>query len=434
MKIISITGTKGKTTTTNIIADVLYRLGHHTLHVNTLGHYVNGVQRSTVADSQRVWGIKTPTLVPGRYLGEFLIDSTTQNPVAVLESSFSCYRGGLGYGRHDVGVILNVFDDHIDRRSEIKTRADLAKAKSFIFSKISRNGWAVFNADDEFVCSVLNAISDDSDVKLLPCGRDFTYFDVQKHLENGGVVMRLTNQRIILQSQKSERTLYEFRSDDMTYGGIFEPSMWNLLHACGAVYGCYDGQLPDEFSRLLESYRQHSADGRLVKMENRKGVTIIADYAHERESLLAIAKLGRTLVKNEGRLVGVVRLNHERPDDVIYEFGELAGKLFDDVIVYDKIDGFWRHAKVSGIKRYPQVVGRTSNLVTEGAKKMSGSVQRIIREDEAIAFAARHANPGDAIVVIVNDDVRRSLGFIRKEFDVELADHEPNTQDTPQDV
>jgi len=93
-KIITITGTKGKTTTTNLIANLLCRLGYDTLHVSTLGHYVNGEQKSTIEDSKRIWGIKTPSLIPGRYLGVFFSDLLRRNPVAVLESSFSCYKAG----------------------------------------------------------------------------------------------------------------------------------------------------------------------------------------------------------------------------------------------------------------------------------------------------------------------------------------------------
>ena len=125
-------------------------------------------------------------------------------------------QGRLGYRRHDVGVFLDVFEDHIDSRSEIKDQHDLSRAKSFIFSKVSRNGWAVFNADDEFVCSVLDAVPDGLTIRLLPCGRTFEHFDINGHLANGGMAMILNDTKISLKSQAEERVLYEFKSDDMT--------------------------------------------------------------------------------------------------------------------------------------------------------------------------------------------------------------------------
>lgn len=420
-KIVTITGTKGKTTTTNLIADMTHRLGNDTLHVNTIGHYVNGQQKSTVDDSKRVWGIKTPSLIPGRYLGEFLDGSLQNDPVAVLEGSFSCYKGGLGYRRHNVGVFLNVFEDHIDSCSEVRNQSDLARAKSFIFSKIERDGWAVFNADDEFVCSVLDAIPEDSGVQLLPCGRDFKYFNVTKHLDGGGVAMRLADQSVVFQSREDKFDLYDFKPGDITYGGTFEPSMWNILHSCGALYGLYGDVVLGRLNNLLEQYQPSGVDGRLVRLEGKNGVTVIADYAHEKESLHAVAKLARSLVRDGGRLIGVVRLNHERPDDVIHSFGQFAGKLFDELVVYDKIDGYWREAQEFGMKRFPQVVGRTSILVTQGAKIENDLVQRIVREDEAVEYSASHAKSGDVVVVIVNDNVERSLGFIKKSFGAEVV-------------
>ena len=206
--------------------------------------------------------------------------------------------------------------------------------------------------------------------------------------------------------------------------------MWNMLHACGAIYGLYDGCMPIELASLLKSYRPSTTDGRLVKMTSTKGVTIIADYAHEKNSLRAVAKLGRSLVKRGGRLTGVVRLNHERPDDVLYHFGELAGDLFDDIVVYDKIDGYWRRAQETDMKRFPREVGRTSLLVAEGASRTNKFVERIVREDQAVAYAARHAKAGDVVVVIINDDVKRSLGFIKENFSIEPVDHERAVQDT----
>ena len=50
--IISVTGTKGKTTTVAVIADVLQSLGKNVLKVDTTGHFLNGERRSTLDDSK----------------------------------------------------------------------------------------------------------------------------------------------------------------------------------------------------------------------------------------------------------------------------------------------------------------------------------------------------------------------------------------------
>ncbi len=417
--IIAVTGTKGKTTVVTALADIFRRMECGVLHVDTSGHFVNGVRRSHAADSFRIWGIKTVTAMPGKYLGDFLHEPALQkNPVAVLESSFSSHMTGLGYKSHKVGVFLNVFNDHINPDGPIKSRLDLAKAKSFIFSSIASHGSAVFNADDDMICKMLSKIPSERNVQLIPCGRDFAYFDLSRHLKNGGVAVTIQGNNVVLRQASGEKILCDLRMIPWTFNGTFEPSIMNVLHVCGAVYGYFDGALPPNFRLLIEATELPSEAGRLVVMKNENGVTVIGDYAHETQSLQAIAKLGKTFCEPGSKVVGVVRLSHERSEDDLRTTGCVIGAAFDEVVVYDKIDGHFRKPSRPLNKRYPQAVGRVSELVAEGARRHNTHVSRIIREDKALAYAAEIAQPGDVVVAILNDNVPRSLSFIEQSFKV----------------
>lgn len=418
--IVSVTGTKGKTTVVSVVADVLRRVGCNVMHVDTSGHFVNGQRRSVGADSLKIWGVRTVTAMSGKYLGEFLFDPKLQeNPAAVLECSFSCKTRGLGYGAHKVGVFLNVFDDHIDPRGAIKNRDDLANAKSFIFSSIDKDGYAVFNADDELVCRTLSSVPYDMGIKLIPCGKTFEHFDVDAHLKNGGVAIALEGKNIVLKSSKESTVLCDLAKLPWTFDATFMPSVMNMLHACGALYGFFDGKLPANFRDVLEATRLNPETGRLVVMRAGNGATIIGDYAHEKVSLQSVGTLARSLVGDGGHLMGVVRLAHERTDELLRETGHVIAEVFDEVVVYDKLDGYWRKPAAPFIDRYPQVVGRTSEVLAAGVKEINPQVTRIVREDEAIAFAAAQAKPHDVVVVILNDDIERSLGFIKEAFKAE---------------
>jgi UDP-N-acetylmuramyl tripeptide synthase len=415
--IIGVTGTKGKTTVVNLLADVLKNSGYDTLHVDTSGHYINGVQQSNIEDSKRIWGYKTPTISPGRYLADFVTNSLLKkHPAAILECSFSCHNVGLGYQRHDVGVFLNVFEDHVDPNGKIKNKEDLAIAKSFIFSSIADQGWAVFNADDPLVCRMLSRVRQGRNIKLIACGTDFKYFDAQSHLLNGGVLVTVKNNSIVLKTPERQTVLCDLRKIGWTFGGEFKPSVMNLMHVCAALYGFYNGELPKAITQTIQSTKLDPNSGRLVRLRAENGVEILADYAHEKVSLVAVAQLARTLACTGGRVIGVLRLNHERSDDLIKETGRLIAKEFDDLIIYDKIDGYLRMPVESKIKRYPQIIGRTSDIFSKAIEEQTNAVKRIIREDQAIEFAAKIARPGDAVLVILNDDIRRSLSFIKKSF------------------
>ncbi|HET8671342.1 MAG TPA: Mur ligase family protein [Candidatus Saccharimonadales bacterium] len=418
--IISVTGTKGKTTVVSIIADILRRSKCNVLHVDTSGHFVNGERRSVAADSMHIWGIRTVTAMPGKYLGSFLCDQTLQqSPVAVLECSFSCKSHGLGYATHKVGVFLNVFEDHIDPRGPIKNKQDLAEAKSFIFSSIADNGYAVFNADDEFVCGALRRIPRDKHIQFIPCGLSFEHFDLPRHLAAGGVAITVETDNVVLKSASQTTVLCALKVLPWTFNGSFTPSVMNMLHACGAVYGFFDGKLPKDSRELFDATRLSPQTGRLVVTKAANGTVVIGDYAHEKQSLKAIASLGRSLIEGSGKLIGVVRLAHERSDESLQDTSRTIAEAFDEVVVYDKIDGYWRKPGKPVIKRYPQVVGRTSEIVAAAIKERNSNVTRILREDEAIAFAAKRASSEDVVVVILNDNISRSLDFIKQEFHTE---------------
>lgn len=420
--IVAITGTKGKTTTVAVVADVLRTLGRNVLKVDTTGHFVNGERRSTLDDSKASWGL-VPSVAPGRYLWEFHANpELVQNGAAVLECSLGCSASsGMAYRYHKVGVFLNVFEDHLGSSERIKSREDIARAKDFIFRRLDDNSTAVFNADDELVCKTLAVLPESKDYTLVPCGLEFSHFDIAAHLAAGGTAFTVNEQQqIVLRTASSDKIVADLKAIPWTFQGTFMPSVWNILQATAAIYGFFDGTLPEGFREALEAVRLDRYSGRLTLLRAENQATILADYAHEKVSLRQVADLGRTLLGSGGKLIGVVRLAHDRSDTLLRETGEEIGKAFDQLVVYDKIDGHFRKPTIHR-GRFPQVVGRTSAIVTEGIASVHAQVERIIREDEAIKRAAELAGPNDVVVVIVNDDIERSIEFIRQSFKAEFV-------------
>lgn len=423
--IISVTGTKGKTTTVAIIDSVLLALGHNVVKVDTTGHFVNGERRSSLDDSKSAWGL-VPSVCPGRYLWEFYSQpQLIENGVAVLECSLGCSAlSGLGYKYHDVGVFLNVFEDHLGSSDRLKTKEDIATAKSFIFSKLSRfGGGAVFNADDELVVKALDELNEDiHEDKMIAIGLDFKHLDVEKFIKNGGTTLTVNSQKeIILKNSKTEYIVIDLKKVPWTFNGEFLPSVWNMLAAIGALYRFYEADLPPKFREIVEAVRLDKYGGRLTLLKAKKGTTILADYAHEKMSLSMVGDLARkTLVDSDAKVIGVVRLAHDRTDKLMVDTGKTIAAHFDEFIVYEKIDGYWRIPKAQKSKRFPQIVGRTSQILADAIASVNPKVVRILREDEAIKYAAESAGPNDMVVVIVNDDIERSIGFIQSEFEAEF--------------
>jgi len=413
MKILSITGTKGKTTITRALSYVLKKAGNTTLRVDTDGHYINEIQESTLEDSRNLF-VKAPTVCPGKYL--ITMKNNFPDFIAILETAIgSNGTHGLGYGFHQVGIFSNVFEDHMGI-GNLKTRKDLAQAKSFIFRQMDEGGFAIFNADDKYVCSQLKELPKDKKIKLLPVGIKFEHFGVHSHLNKNGKVVAIEGNNIVIKSGEKIKKIIDVGDIPWTFNGLFEPSVYNLMFIVAALYAVNGGKMPRKEIEILKGYKMEKEGGRLTMFKNANNVRILVDYAHEKASLKKIAELGNKLKENE--LYGIVRLAPDRTNKMIRETGHAIANRFDHLVVYDKIDGVLRGTYHGKNFRITRKVGEVSKIFFNGIRerKKKGTVSRIIFEGEAIKEVSRRAKAGDVVIVICNDDHKRTIGFIKKYF------------------
>lgn len=422
--IICITGTKGKTTVANAISDVLTKLGFNTLKVNTTGHFINNERRSTLDDGKENWRL-VPSVCPGRYLYEFLINPKLKDKgVAVLEASLgSSNPAGLGYSWHNIGVFLNVMEDHIGSTSRLNDKNDIAKAKAFVWERILPDGYLVFNADDDYVVgSISKKYLDDVSVKFIPIGLDFSAFNIKRHLDSGGSVITVNDKRqVVVRNNSKDLVVADLVNIPWVFGGEFKPSVWNIMATVAALYAFFDGKLPSGIQSAVEALRLDPYGGRLTLLQNEKGVRILADYAHEKHSLSMVGDLAKSLVESGGKTIGIVRLAYDRTDELIIETGRMIADKYDYLIVYEKIDGYWRKPEKIVGRRFVQKVGYVSSVLFNAIHSINPRSERVLREDEALRRAAELAQPGDVVVHIVNDDVERSIGFIKEAFNAEFV-------------
>jgi UDP-N-acetylmuramoylalanine--D-glutamate ligase len=115
-RIVAITGTKGKSTTTTLTGRMLEAGGHHVLVGGNIG----------LALSAQV-------------------DDSTEDTIHVIEASSFQLEGAETFHPW-IAVLLNFSPDHLDRHADV---AEYAAAKARIFSNQNADEWAVLNADDE---------------------------------------------------------------------------------------------------------------------------------------------------------------------------------------------------------------------------------------------------------------------------------------------
>ena len=130
--IASITGTNGKTTTTRMIAHIHKMSGATVGLTTTDGVYIDGVRT--------VEGDMTGPIAARMVLRDPTVDT------AVLETARGgLLRAGLGYRSCDVGLVLNVSNDHLGLKG-VNTVEELADVKRIVV-EVARD-CAVLNGDD----------------------------------------------------------------------------------------------------------------------------------------------------------------------------------------------------------------------------------------------------------------------------------------------
>ena len=135
--IVAVTGSNGKTTTTRMIAHIFKGMGRSVGMTTTDGIYIDErlVKRADAS------GPKSAQMVLQNPRVDFAVFETARGGIL---------REGLGYGKNDVGVVLNVTGDHLGLKG-IDSLEQLAAVKQVVVEAVPKTGWAVLNADDELV-------------------------------------------------------------------------------------------------------------------------------------------------------------------------------------------------------------------------------------------------------------------------------------------
>jgi cyanophycin synthetase len=370
---VGITGTNGKTTTTRTLAHIVRTAGLHAGWSSTSGVYIDGEQ-----------------VLEGDYTGPSGARRVLEDPdvdVAVLETA----RGGillrgLAYESNDVGVFLNVSDDHLDMQG-IGTVQTLAKVKSIVVRVTRPDGMVVLNADDPLVLAVREQLR----APLLLTSQRPTQGDVADHIARGGeAVIRDGNQ--VVHVHRGERTtLFSLDHAPMTFGGRAGHMVENLLAAVGAAIGL---RLPT--GAIVEGVRTFRSDtelnaGRLNTFDV-NGTLVVIDYAHNESGLRALLSLGRAMVQSGSVLRAVIGTAGDRRDDVFRALGSIAARTADCVYIKET-------------SRYlrGRAAGEASALMREGAEA-SGNARCVVGmypdEVSALVAALDDASAGDVVVVM----------------------------------
>ncbi|MBR2744801.1 MAG: UDP-N-acetylmuramoyl-L-alanyl-D-glutamate--2,6-diaminopimelate ligase [Clostridia bacterium] len=350
-KLIGITGTKGKTTTSFMTKKILEKQG---LKVGLIGTIATYIGEEKLEDSDRT----TPESNKLQELFAKMVDAKC-DAVVMEVSSQSLKLNRVAGCDFDIAVFTNFSEDHISPK-EHPDMQDYFESKIKLF-KMSKVCFA--NADDLMVAKV---------PKMLPDAKITTY-----GIDN--FCSLLAKDITITNSYVDFKVKLENRNERVK---VCIPGRFSVYNALAAISIAKEMKCSAENIKVaLEEVR---VPGRSELVDNKKELTIMIDYAHSPESLENILSAVKSYTR--GRLISVFGCGGDRDSGKRPLMGEISGRIADYTIITSD----------NPRTEDPQKI---VDQIEDGIKKTSGKYEVVVDRVQAIENAIKMANKRDIIVL-----------------------------------
>lgn len=302
MKMIGVTGTNGKTTTTHLIEFFLTQAQKPTALIGTLYARWQGYQEIATHT--------TPFAVDLQ--AQLARASHANNQYTIMEVSSHALAQKRVKGCHfDVAVFTNLTQDHLDYHKDMN---DYFKAKSILFTPEYLQGKAVINYDDSYGQKLLNTLNSEQ-------VWSYSVNNSQADFYTSNLEYQATGVKGILHTPKGE---IEFNSPLV---GQF--NLANLLAAVGVILS-FDLDL-EIIAKNLPNFT--GVPGRMERVQVRKNqdITVIVDYAHTPDSLENLLRASRPFIAK--KMICVFGCGGDRDRTKRPIMGKIAANLADLAVV-----------------------------------------------------------------------------------------------------
>lgn len=388
--IIAVTGTNGKTTTTRLVAHFFRSMGQKVGMTTSDGIYV----QNRLLEAGDCTGPQSTRFI--------LMDPSVE--VAVLETARGgMLRSGLGFSHCDVAIVTNIAADHLGMR-DINTLEDLARVKSILPESVKPEGYAILNADDDNVYKMRENL----ECKLAYFSMDEHNPRIVRHCERGGLAAVAENGYITIMKGTWKLRIEKIVNIPLTFSGRATFNISNILPAVLAAFvqGIKIEDIRTGLETFIPSPGQTPGRMNVFKFQH---FELLVDYAHNPHGLRAI---GKFLEKTEGTpKVGIITAAGDRRDEDIVEFGEVAGNIFDGIII--------RHDKNLRGRKDEEL----TNLLLQGIRNVAPDkpVKIIQDEMEALAYAIENATHG-CHITLCSDEIAKAVELAKTYLEKDSKD------------
>lgn len=352
MKVIGITGTKGKTTTSYLVKSILENAGHKVGLIGTI--------ETIIGDQSEPAKNTTPESYVLQRTFREMADAGCDSVVMEVSSQGLMMQRTAGF-TFDIGIFTNIEPDHIGP-NEHKDFEDYLSCKGKLFRQCKVG---IVNCDDAHWQRVTEGHT---------CNLELYGFSKEADLRASDV--RMVTNKGCLGVRYQVNGLLEFEAE------IDLPGKFSVYNSLTAIAICrHFGVSQENIEKALKAAK---VKGRIEMIKVSDQFTLMIDYAHNAMSLESLLTTLREYQPH--RLVCLFGCGGNRSKLRRYEMGEVSGRLADLTIITSDNPRF----------EEPQAI---IDDIKIGIKKTDGRFVEIIDRKQAIAYAISHGEPGDIIVL-----------------------------------
>ena len=350
-KLVGITGTKGKTTTSFMVKRILEKSGKKVGLVGTIATYIG---EKKLEDSDRT----TPESYKLQEIFSKMAKAKCE--VVVMEvSSQSLKLNRVAGCDFDIGVFTNFSEDHISPK-EHPDMKDYFESKLKLFDMCKT---CFVNADDLQTSKI---------PRMMP-EKNISTYGIDNYCNLLAKDITVTNSAVDFKVKigtRNERIKIDIPGRFSVYNSLAAIAITTAL-------GC-------TAEPIKEALLDLKVPGRSELVENAKDLTIMIDYAHSPESLENILSATKSYTK--GRLISLFGCGGDRDPGKRPQMGEISGRIADFTIITSDNPRTEDPTKI-----VKQIEG--------GMKKTNGKYICIVDRIEAIKYAIKMANKNDIIIL-----------------------------------
>lgn len=296
VKLVGITGTNGKTTTTTLLFNLFSQLGYKCGLISTV---VNKIGQEDIPSTHTT---PNPIALCG-LLDKMVKENCTH--VFMEVSSHAIHQKRMMALAYDIAAFTNITHDHLDYH---KTFKEYLNVKKSFFDHLSKDAHALTNVDDKNGLVMLQNTKATKHTYALKTQADYKGKIIENELS--GLVLQINGTEVYTQL-------------------IGQFNAYNLL----TVFGISELLGLDKLDILTQMSTLKSVDGRFEFFKSETDITCIVDYAHTPDALENVLKTIQSFKKSGTKMISIVGCGGDRDKTKRPKMAEIANTMSDQSIL-----------------------------------------------------------------------------------------------------